>query len=306
MAFGGVTWRSVLLLPVLWGSEAQARVDIAPTAVTIPLAWSGGDLVVSRDFCVPSTQEPAPSGTTIIPYRVIGNAPFSLASGANQIPFSVIWQDLYAGQSRTLSPNVPTAFSFTGATAGCPSGNNGRLMLTLPEASLYAAPPGAYTTNFVLDVENTGAGRKKFKTTVTLNLNLPGLIRISQLNDINLGIFDGINNMQASDTACVFRNLAGNYGVRVSGQGAGGAFVLVNGASQVPFSATWNDGTGAAMLTPNVLLSGRRNVYTASGDCAGGAANNATLGVSALAADINNATVTGAHVGQLTILVEMQ
>lgn len=299
-------WSALLLLPLLWGGVAFARVDIAPLSLTAPLVWSGGDITYSYDYCIVSTDEPNPSGNTPVPYRMTAFAPFALASGASQIPFSVAWRDLYTAQTRTLLPGVATAYVFSGAAPGCPSGNNGRVTITILEATLLAAPIGNYSATLIIEAGSQGQGRPKLQGTINLTLTIGGLIRIGQLTDISLGVFDGISNLSASDSLCVYRNFAGSYGVRVSGQGAGGAFVLVNGASQVVFDVTWNDGSGAAVVSPGALLSGRVGAYVASPDCAGGAANNATLGVSATAASMNAATATGLHAGLLTITVEPQ
>lgn len=307
MASRAAKWWSVLLLfPLLWAGGAFARVDVAPISLTAPLSWPGGDITYSHDYCILSTDEPNPSGNTPVPYRMTALAPFALASGANQIPFSVAWRDLYTAQTRTLSPGVPSAYVFSGAAPGCPSGNNGRLIITIPEATLLAAPVGNYSATLSIEAGSQGQGRPKLLATVNLTLTIGGLIRVGQLTDINLGVFDGVNNLSASDSLCVYRNFAGGYGVRVSGQGAGGAFVLVNGASQVSFSVTWNDGLGAVVVSPGTLLSGRVGAYVASPDCAGGAANNATLGVNATAASMNAATTTGLHAGLLTVTVEPQ
>lgn len=307
MMLRGMTWRTaLLLLSLLWGGSVFARVDVSPLALTAPLAWSSGDLVYTANYCILSTDEPNPSGNTPVPYRMTALAPLSLASGANQIPYSVAWKDLYTGQTVPLSAGVPTAYVFSGATPGCPLGNNGSLIITIPAATLTVTPPGTYTGTLTFEAGSSGQGRPKLQATVTMTLTVGGIIRVSQLNDMNLGIYNGVNGLSASDSLCVYRNFSGLYGVRVSGQGAAGAFVLVNGASQVPFSVTWNDGSGVMAMAPGVLLSGRANANTSSSDCLAGAANNAVLGVSATAANMNAATVTGPHSGTLTITVEVQ
>lgn len=307
-----MTWRSLLLISLLWAGVAFARVGIdGATTITAPLTWAGGGggIVYSADFCAISTQEPNKSGNTPVPYQITTTSPatYVMTSGANQIPFAVVWRDLAGTAAPTLSPGVPTGDLFTGVALGCPpSSNNGRLQVTFTEAALLAAPPGNYTAALLVQVESSGQGRPRVLVTVNLTLTITGVVRISQLNDINLGTFDGINGLSGSDSLCVFRNFSGPYGVRVTGQGAGGAFVLVNGASQVPIGVTWNDGAGAVALSPGILLSGRAGAYSLNPDCAAGAANNATLGVSATAAAMSAATLDGLYSGVLTITVEIQ
>lgn len=308
---GGMVWRSLMILTlVLCWSDAFARIGISgPTTIAAPLNWAGGDIVYSHDFCVLSTQEPNQSGNTPVPYQVTTTSPatFVMTSGANQIPFTAVWRDLAGSAVHTLSPGAPSGDIFTGLASGCPPASaNARLIISMPEASLLVAPPGNYTAVFMAWVESSGQGRPRIRVTVNLSLTINGVVRISQLDPINLGTFDGINPLAGSDSLCVFRNFAGPYGVRVTGQGAAGAFVLVNGASQVPVAVTWNDGAGAVTLSPGVLLSARSGAYILDPDCAGGGANNATIGVSATAANMGAASTAGVHSGVLTVMVEVQ
>lgn len=299
----------VLLLFCLGTGGAWARVGIdGSRTLTVPLVWSGGDIVYSTDICVISTQEPNSSGTTPVPYQVTTTSPatFVLSSGANQIPFSAVWRDLAGSAVHTLSPGMPSGDIFTGLASGCPPRSpNARLIVTIPEAGMLVAPPGNYTAAFMAWIESSGQGRPRVRLTVNFSLTITGVVRISQLDNIPLGTFDGVSPLAASDGLCVFRNFSGPYGVRVTGDGSGGAFVLANGASLVPITVTWNDGTGAVTLTPGTLLSGRTGA-SQSPDCAGGAANNATLGVSAAVVDMSAASVAGIHSGVLTVLVEIQ
>lgn len=307
MKIKGVSGRLILLLPLLWVNAGWALVASAPAAVTQNLVWSGTDVVFTQNFCVRSSDgTPPPTSMDIIPYRASSSSPFSLASGANLLPFSVVWQDLYAAQPYTLSPGVFTPNTLSGASAGCPFGSNGRLTLTITQAALLAAPPGIYTASFVLDVANNGKGKKAAFSTLTLSLTVPDAIRIGQLSDINFGLFDGISNLAGSDSLCVYRKSGGTYAVAVSGQGVGGAFVLAKGGSVVPISVSWNDGGGVVAVMPNTPLPARANSYRLDPDCAGGAANNASLGVSALATDINAASSPGLYSGQLTVTVQME
>lgn len=298
----------LMLSTVLLSGSVFARIDMTPLTVTMPLSWSGGDLLASTDFCVLSTFEPNPGGTTPSAYNMQGFAPFTLTSGANTIPYSLSWKDLFvAGSSAVpLTAGVATTVGFTGAISACPTGNNGRLNLSIPQAVLAGVPPGVYTGALLLEASTVDSkGRKIKQSTVNLTLTLPWAIRISQLNDINLGIFSGITALTGSDSLCVYRNSNAPYGVRVSGQGTAGAFVVASGGNQIPLQVTWNDGTGAAVLSPGTLLSNRGNVYTAGVDCAAGTANNATLGVTATAAGMSAAN-PGQYSGVLTITVETQ
>lgn len=302
---------TLVLLGLLVCQPLMARIDLTPKNQNDALVWPGGDVTRNFDFCVPSILENNPNGTTQIPYSVMaevnGTAPFTLDSGANSIPVTLAWQDLSLGNSQGLSPGVTTPELFTGALNGCPGGNNGRLVMTIAESDIVSALPGDYTQTFTVNVANSGGGRSQAKSNMGFTLTVPDSIQITQVNDINLGAFDGVNDMAASDDLCVFRRGGGLYGVTILGSGAGGAFTLSSGASTIPFSVTWDDGLGAQAVSPGVLISGLTNTYTQDPYCNGGAANNAILGVQVLANDILAAASTvGSHTGVLTITVEMQ
>lgn len=286
---------------------ALARLDIDPQAQAGTATWNGGDVSRSFDFCVLSTQEAQPTGTTPVPYAVSAAAPFNLDSGAATVPVTLIWRDLTNGNTRTLAPDTATNEDFTGAPPGCPGGNNGQLEISITEADLASVGPGTYSQTFDLQVTNSGGGKKQANFSVDLDLTLPEAVQITQVDDINLGTFDGVNDINAVDTLCVYRNSGGAYGVTVTGSGNGGAFTVENSGSVIPFSVTWNDGNGAQPVSPGNLIGGLGNSYVGDSSCAGGANNNAILGVQVLANDIlGAATTTGTHTGILTIMVEIQ
>lgn len=301
------------LLPVLlcacaclFSSFAVARVDIDPRPVNLTLNWVGNDVLVSQDFCVLSTQGASPANNTVIPYQVTAIGTLALVNGANQIPVSLAWQDLAGGGSTPLAAGAGTGMIMTGDTANCPGGNNGRLLITVLNSDITAVVPGAYTATFDIEVSNNGAGRTQFANPVTLDLVLPDSIMVSQLDDIDLGVFSGVD-LVASESLCVYRASGGLYGVTVTGSGTGGAFQLVNNTSVLDYQVSWSDGVATSALAPGVLLSGQGNSVSGDTSCGNGAANNATLTVTLPAASVDTAvTESGLHTGVLTILVEMQ
>ena len=311
MALGRRNYRkrsllAVLVMALLFPLLALARVDIDPRPVTIDLTWNGADITVSQDFCVLSTAGANPNNNSVINYAVTITVPLELTDGVNQIPGNFSWVDLTTGVSTPLTAGVSTGEIMTGSTQNCPGGNNARLVAVFPNANITAVPPGFYTQTFDVEVRNSGGGRKRFRNNVTMNLNLPDSIRVSEVDDILLGTYSG-TDITVTESLCVFRASGGNYGVTVTGSGAGGAFELSNGASVLPFEATWNDGAGAVALTPATLLANRVNAVAGTDTCNNGALNNAELGITLRAADVDLFTTSpGVHTGTVTILVEMQ
>lgn len=296
----------LMVLGLFLSAYSFARVDISPRPLTLDLVWSGSDIVVSQDFCVVSTAGANPQNNAVIDYGVDITVPLALTDGVNQIPGNFSWVDLTSGVSTPLTAGVGTGEIMTGDSQNCPGGNNGRLVAVFPNANITAVPPGFYTQTFDVGVSNLGGGRRRFRSNVTMNLNLPDSIRVSQVDDILLGTYNGFD-INATESLCVFRASGANYGVTVTGSGAGGAFELSNGASVLPFLLTWNDGTGASPLTPATLLANQINSVTGTDTCNNGALNNAELGVTLQAADVDLLTTApGVHTGTITILVEMQ
>lgn len=292
-------------------SLVGARVDIDPRPITWTLNWLGTNLNATQDFCVQSTLGANPADTTPIPYAVSATVPFVLTSGAgDQIPVSLRWQDISAATAPVvLTSGGTTGNIMTGKVANCPGGNNGRLIMFIDNNDITAVPPGNYTQTFDITVSNAGGGRSSFSDPVTVDLTLPDTIAVTQLDDMSLGTYAGVD-MVANESLCVFRaGAAANsaYGVTLTGSGAGGAFTLQRNASVLPYSVTWNDGSGAVVVTPGTLLSAQLNAQPGSLTCNAGANNNATLGVSVLAANVDSlVTEAGNHSGSITIMVEMQ
>jgi len=296
----------MLLMCLCYSPALMAHLNLTPKNITMPLTWSGMDITATQVVCVVSTNNANPSGTDVIPYGVLANAPLELSDGVNTIPVSLLWQDLTTMVSTTLSGGVATAEVMTGKTQGCPGGNNARVRLQVNNSDITAVPPSTYSANLRVDAFNSGSGKRKGFISLNVTLVVPDSVRISQLSDIALGSYTGVD-INVTESLCVFRASGGNYGVTITGSGAGGAFELSNGSSVLPFGVSWNDGTGAVALTPGVLLGNRINSVTGSDTCNNGALNNATLGVSLLAADVNVFnTQAGVHSGALVIMIEMQ
>ena len=147
----------------------------------------------------------------------------------------------------------------------------------------------------------TGAGASSTGSAV-ITLNVPDLIKISDMNDmtINQG-----NSFSATDNVCVFRNLAGGYGVvaqssnDAGGTGTPGAFTLSDGGtSEVNYSVTW-DGTA---LTEDTAETGLTSTNTTEANCQTSGPNVA-LGVSATENQVGAATTATDHTDTLTVII---
>jgi len=164
---------------------------------------------------------------------------------------------------------------------------------------------GAALVGMALSGVATAATDGQLGTTSTGNLNVtlgvPDMVKITDLDDINLGTFSGAN-MTGADDVCVYHNGAATYNVTISGTGAGGAFALkdASGLNTIPFSVTYGDGSSVQVATPSVVLTNRQNASTTSVSCNSG--TNATLSVNVLAVDAA-ASPVGTYNETVTLLV---
>lgn len=313
--YRGMVGRLLLLLAAaaLLSAPARAQMDMTPLTVTRSVPWVSNNLVEQVSFCVESFQEaPDKKSANPINYSItasIGGAttPFSLATAAGQtLPASLSWTDTVAGTSYPLSPAVATPMTLNGRTAACPGGNNGLLTITVLATDLGVALPGTYSRTFTIDALNAGSGRTRRSATVTLSVIIPATIRISDVNDLALGTFNGVNDLVGSDSLCIYKNGGALYGITATGNGSGNVFTLSNGTATVPYSVTWQDSLGTLPLSSGVPVAGRGNAFTANPTCNGGASNNAVVTVRVLATDMLNATQAGTFSGVLTLMVTPQ
>ncbi len=147
----------------------------------------------------------------------------------------------------------------------------------------------------------TGAAASSTGSAV-ITLNVPDLIKISDMNDMTI---NQANGFAASDDVCVFRNLAGGYGVvaqsanDASGAGTAGTFTLSDGASStVDYSVTW----GGSPLTEDTALTGLTSSNTTEANCQTSGPNVA-LGVSASENQVGAATSATDHTDTLTVII---
>jgi hypothetical protein len=138
-----------------------------------------------------------------------------------------------------------------------------------------------------------------------VTLDLPALVRISALQDIDLGTFDG-TALDGSDDVCVWSTTRA-YSITATGDGGGGAFTLTGNTNGdvVAYAVEWADDAGqtsGTTLTSGNAVTGRTTNATTT-DCNGGNDPNATV-IVAVAEDDLAAVTADNYSGTLTLLVE--
>lgn len=130
--------------------------------------------------------------------------------------------------------------------------------------------------------------------TITITANIDQLVRISRLDDLDMGSLSP-TNLSATENFCVYSNSSPNYQITATGSGTGGAFAVSDGSLELPYLLTIN-GNSAASGSP--LSGAGANQFSTV--C--GATDNATLTVLFNSTEIAAAN-TGTYNGVLTLTV---
>ncbi len=155
-----------------------------------------------------------------------------------------------------------------------------------------AVASGAYAaTDGVPGFTSTG--------TLDINLQVNDEVRISNLQDILLGTFAGVD-VSGSSGACIYRNSATTYQITGTGDGAANAFTLTDGTSTVPYSVSYTDSAATSSMTSGVALTARDGADN-DVDCLN-TGDNATVDVTVTAADASTLPA-GTYAGTLTLVV---
>lgn len=266
--------------------------------------WSAsqGDVAGDSDFCVLSTRGNSGNAqdyaVTALP---LSSGTFVVSGpGGATIPYTLTFFDLLNGASEQLTPSLRTDRDKAGVS-NCNGVQNARLTVAINAVDLASAPSGTYQQTIRFQAQNNN-GSWSFEN-FTIVISVPGLVQISDLDPIDLGSFDGVNDLSGVDDVCVYRNNGGaDYRVVASADGAGGAFTLTNGIDVLPYQVDWNDGGGFVALSTGVaaVMTGANQSLT---DCGG--VNNAVVQVTVNGIDMSTAA-PGVYASTLTLLIEPQ
>lgn len=140
--------------------------------------------------------------------------------------------------------------------------------------------------------------------TLDITLTINALVQISALDDIPLGAYTGGGDMTGDDDLCVYSN-NGGYDITATGNGAAGAFELIGGSANIPYTVAWattaGAGTGTSLIA-GVTLANQGGTFTTP-NCNG--ADNAQVIVTVDDVALASAPADN-YTGVLTLLVAPQ
>ncbi len=285
--------------------------------------WNGqGDVTLSQQACIISysgffrandyrisARMNAPAASSAAPFQL-----FSISNSNVSIPFNAELRDLFTNQQQTLSPDV-FSNNMTYQIGTCTfGGNSAELRFDLLASDLYQVPAGDYRVS--LDIEarrvNNGGnltGQSDTQQNLRGRIQIPSLIQISGLNDINLGTYDGLSpSLFQNESFCIYTNTA-NYTITTMGSnniGSPNTYSLVSGSNNVDYRVKVHNSSDAS--NESYLLNGATTTSLAanqslplSRNCSV-AGDNAAVYVEIQGADLS-AVPAGSYSDVLTLRV---
>ena len=139
-----------------------------------------------------------------------------------------------------------------------------------------------------------------------ITLKISNLVRISHLDDLDFGTYNGVGDLSANDDVCVYRNGAtGRY--QVTAAAVEGKFAVKSpDDDEIPYDVFFNDkkGTnGGIQLAYNTTSSTQTGANTESTDCFNGKTLNANIRVDFDSGDLQSAP-EGSYKSTLLVAVE--
>lgn len=80
-----------------------------------------------------------------------------------------------------------------------------------------------------------------------ITLEIPRLVRISNMKDLPLPAYTGSGGLTSSSTFTIANNYNGAYRINAKGDGPNNIFALKNGSSQIPYQLLFSDTENGAM-----------------------------------------------------------
>ncbi|MDY6943402.1 MAG: hypothetical protein SVU69_10370 [Pseudomonadota bacterium] len=133
------------------------------------------------------------------------------------------------------------------------------------------------------------------------------VVRVSALEDMNLGSWDGESDMTGEEYICVF-SASYSYTLVAQGEGPGGSFILRNALERLPYEVSYSDRIFSGQhfpVTANQPINRLFTFQATSSRCGYFGFPSARLQVTIPASELNNA-VPGVYRGilRLTVIAE--
>ncbi|TQV85134.1 hypothetical protein FKG94_02795 [Exilibacterium tricleocarpae] len=307
-----------VLLGVLVSAHSAAEVELSGLDDIAITAWAGatGNLVGSDTFCSRSCARGCERRGHRRNYDTAaytngvtdGAGNFYISNGADNLLVYLDWTHPTAGTTRLTNysvtrrptPRVPGAYSCTQDPNSQTS-----IAVTLPADQLAGASAGVYAETFRLDLCRRVQGGLECTAEVSFSVNLPELVQVTNLNDVDLGTWNGQDDLQVSEEFCVFRNGKGGVAIRTNGGNDTATQFNLSGPGTIPYTVEYSQGGGFFAAQPGVTISAAASGFAGESvrDCTNVGGTNTTVRISVSAGDIGT-SAPGSYDDTVTIYVE--
>lgn len=220
-----------------------------------------------------------------------------------RLPIRIYHEDVLSGDgAEQLREGRYESQNHEGQFFGCPYGLNSAITVEIDAADMADLEGGYYEETFRLRARN-GDDNDSLFFTVSVNIQNGSSVRVSRLDTINFGSYEGIGNLEQQEAFCVHSTSAGRgFQLSVSPLlGDANAFTLVSdsGEDAIPLQVSLSSGGGGGSnVTPGSGVSG---TGSAQADC--NASDNVSLDFLIQEQDLQAAS-TGLYGQTLVLMVE--
>ncbi len=174
----------------------------------------------------------------------------------------------------SLNDDIYDSHAHDGQFRNCLNGDNSELSLTINAAELEKARAGSYTGNFRAEIRGGLSGTTTDAKDFRVTIDVANLVKISSLQNIDLGSWSGTGAVDVTAPFCVYSNNASaayNITITSPNQDASANFFLVDAGAtaQIPYTLWFKDDTtpGMGVTVSDLPISGTGN--NSATNCAG-------------------------------------
>lgn len=162
----------------------------------------------ARNFAI-RAQMNSPAASSASPYVF-----YNVADNNFSFPFALEATDLLAGGTQTLTPDIFSSAFIYELFVCFFGGNSVELNLSALASDLYTVPAGNYRVSMDIEARrlNNGGGvtgDRDRQNNLLGTITIPSLVRLSNIDDINFGIYDSVSaTVNQNESFCIYSNAA--------------------------------------------------------------------------------------------------
>ena len=144
------------------------------------------------------------------------------------------------------------------------------LRVSIQASDLINVSAGTYQENITLRSQNGGRNDPSVIDNFNISVEVPNIVQVSQLDDIDLGVFNISNNLFGEDQFCIYRNKNYAYRVKFNDNSSGSNFNLIGieSGEVLPYSVSFRGENEVYQnVNKNIFIS--KSMNNSNVDCVG-------------------------------------